>query len=101
MTVSLPYPVPTDLQQWAVDMDVAGGYPSTDVTAFEAWGAAGGGSFKNTAYANVLNTTKTLPGVASTGTGTQGDIQNFNIPGQTLEQDWADGITADLATIQQ
>jgi hypothetical protein len=99
--MTMPYPVPDDLAQWAADMEAVGELPASDTPGLEAWGAAEGGSFKNDAYANVLNTTKTLPGVNSSGTGTQGDIQNFAIPGQTQEQDWMDGITADLATINQ
>lgn len=97
----MPYAVPTDLEQWAIDMETVGGLPSSDTPALIAWGAAEGGSFHNTAYGNVLNTTKTLPGVPSINTGTQGDIQSFAIPGQTQAEDWQEGIEADLSTINQ
>lgn len=82
-------------------MEVAGGLPSSDTAALEAWGAAEGGSFKNTAYGNVLNSTRKTKGVASINTGTQGDIQSFAIPGQTQAQDWQEGIDENLATIGQ
>jgi hypothetical protein len=94
----MPFAVPTDLGEWAADIEFSGGFPQSDTNALVAWGAAEGGSFKNTGYANVLNTTLKEPG--STPINSVG-VQSFAIPGDTQAQDWETGIQADLDTIDQ
>jgi hypothetical protein len=94
----MPYAVPTDLDEWAEDVEWTGGLPASDTPALEAWGEAEGGSFKNSAYGNVLNTTLTEPGSSSINSD---GVQSFAISGDTAAQDWQTGIQADLATIDQ
>lgn len=96
--MTMPYAVPTDLDQWANDVEWTGGLPASDTPALEAWGEAEGGSFHNTAYGNVLNTTLDEPGATSINSD---GVKSYAIAGATDAQDWQTGIQADLATIDQ
>ncbi|MGH7239261.1 MAG: hypothetical protein ACREHG_04240 [Candidatus Saccharimonadales bacterium] len=81
---------PTNLTQWAHDMEVMGGLPSSDTNALIAWGQAEGGAFHNTAHFNVLNTT--LPETGS---------HSVNATGVQAYTSWTQGVAADLATLRQ
>lgn len=98
MSLTLPYPVPGNLAEWAADVEAAGGYPTSDTPALIAWGQAEGGSFNNPDYGNVLGTT--LPEPGSAGTNSAG-VQNYAASGQTQVQAWQEGLTATISMLNQ
>lgn len=98
MTMTVPYPVPANLTQWADDVETMGGYPASETAALVAWGTAEGGSFHNPDYGNVLGTT--LPEPGSVGTNGPG-VQNYAASGQSPAQAWQEGLTATISMLHQ
>lgn len=100
----IPYAIPQDLTQWALDVEAAGGYPASDTPALIAWGnsespgAAVGSDNSFIDYANVLGTT--LPIGSSVGTNSDG-VQNYLTGGVSEQQAWEEGLIATIDELNQ
>jgi hypothetical protein len=98
MSITLPYAVPANLDQWAADVEAEGGYSSAETPALVAWGEAEGGSFNNPDYGNVLGTTLGEPGSKATNSA---GVQNYAASGQTQAQAWQEGLAATISMFHQ